>query len=323
MGKNTGISWTTSTANFWWGCMKVSSGCKYCYAETLADGRYNKGIWGPAPHTLRERKKGIWKDLPRWNRKAADQEEPWYVFVQSMSDFFEDHPMVEPWREEALALISECKNLTFQLLTKRPQNVCEMIEAGAGVEPQEWFSANPHVWVGTSVEDQQRADERIPHLLLIPASVRFLSCEPLLGPIVLHDVRYDSLVTINALKGYVSTISPPSKSFHEANIKAWPIDWVIVGGESGKDARPMHARWARSLRDQCLKAGVPFFFKQWGEWAPVEYNVMVRVGKEKAGDLLDGRQWHQFPKFPKEKVIDLAELWPEKEEEKEGENGNK
>jgi protein gp37 len=293
MAENSKIEWTDHTANFWWGCVKVSDGCKHCYADTLAR-RYGKKIWGPPATTSRELKKAIWKDLPKWDKHAQSEGKRRRVFVQSMSDFFEDHPQVADWRRDALHLISQLCNLDFLVLTKRPENVNAMIEAGTGRRASSWLADCAHVWIGTSVENQEQADKRIPELASIPAAVRFLSMEPLLG-----------LVDLD-LSG--------------SNYGIYGIDWVIVGGESGPNARPMHPDWARAIRDQCQTASVPFFFKQWGEYAPLQNlpadcsvqgmkqrrnwywhegipsEASVKVGKHAAGRLLDGREWNEFPK---------------------------
>lgn len=219
--------------------------------------------------------------------------------------------------------------LDWQLLTKRPENVLRMV-------PAHWRGAFPdNVWMGTTCENQEMADKRIPELLEIPARVRFLSCEPLLGPVnlaecapmVLDGQDWNPSVT-NAFNGMChhpktcveQPFSPGSQN---------GIHWVIIGGESGPKARPMHPDWARSIRDQCVAAGVPVFFKQWGEWLPGNggpggdlYEIdrtqiksgffsycdswhaaganpfrqtMDRVGKEAAGRTLDGRTWDEMP----------------------------
>lgn len=256
--ENSKIEWTDHTANFWWGCFKVSPGCKNCYAETLSK-RYGKNIWGPVATTDREQKTGIWAELLKWNRHAMKEQRRRRVFVQSMSDFFEDHPQVGQWREDALSLISKCKWLDFQILTKRPENVNRMIADYAG--DCEWLGENigkdnqgrySNIWIGTSIENQEMADKRIPKLLNIPAKVRFLSIEPLLEHVEIH--RY-------ALGGLITTDS---------------LSWVIVGGESGNKRRPFDVAWARSIRDQCRKAGVPFFMKQIDKVQPIPADLMIR-----------------------------------------------
>ena len=170
-----------------------------------------------------------------------------------------------------------------------------------------------HVWIGKTVEDQEHADKRIPELLKVPAKVRFLSVEPLLGPIdfVLVKEEQDALfgaqtVGANVLAGRVETRFRDGTTYLDQTVDERRIHWVIVGGESGKGARPMHPDWVRSIRDQCVSAGVPFFFKQWGEWAPspeigLPYHFedgdhAFRIGKKTAGRLLDGREWNEVPR---------------------------
>lgn len=256
--ENSKISWTDHTANFWWGCFKVSDGCKNCYAETLSN-RWGKSIWGPASTTDREYKKSAWKNVVKWNDKARKNGVRYRVFVQSMSDFFEDHPQVVDWRHEALKLMSRCTNLDFQILTKRPENVKRMIPATW--QAHKWGKIPNHIWIGTSVENQEQADKRIPELMKVNARVRFLSCEPLLGPIDFRTVPGFNRVGLS--------------------LYGW---WIIAGAESGHGKRPMNLAWVRSIRDQCQIAGVPFFFKQ-----------MIQDGKKVELPELDGRVWAEMP----------------------------
>lgn len=254
MGQTTGISWTHHTANFWIGCQKVSPGCEHCYAEhdTPTRTRRAKGLelWGPPKTTPRDRTKGAWKDVLKWNRDAERDGVRRRLFVSSLADIFEDHPMVAPWRAEALALLESCTSLDVQLLTKRPQNIRAMV-------PSAWLTSWPaHVWVGCTVEDQKRAAERIPHLLAVPARVRFLSCEPLLEAV--------------DLRAYLGGMARHGREGHAAHCDGSCFDlpsvqWVIVGGESGPDARPFAVEWARSIVAQCRAAGVPAFMKQMGD----------------------------------------------------------
>jgi len=229
MAENSTIEWTDHTANFWWGCMKVSEGCKNCYAETLSE-RYGKKIWGAAP---REYKSGIWDEIFIWDKKAGEDGVRRKVFVSSMSDFLEAHPQVSDWRNRAKTVILNLKNLDILLLTKRPEN--------AGVFLSDWYENWPsHVWMGVSIENQKMADERIPELLSIPAKVLFLSVEPMLERIDLTDYREGS-----------------------AGGPYW-VDWVICGGESGAGCRPMEIDWARKIYLQCKSSQIPFFMKQLG-----------------------------------------------------------
>lgn len=287
MGETTNISWTDHTFNPWWGCQRVSPGCERCYAETLAVKRRKLDVWGPT--TERKRTAGPWRDLPKWDRAAKRDGVRRRVFCASMADIFEDHPMVGPWRAEALALLAACDGLDVQLLTKRPQNILAMV-------PPAWRDEWPaHVWVGTTVEDQRRAEERIPHLLRVPARVRFLSCEPLLEPLDLtrwlyvptrcnacgsgeawydtnpHDLpalkRADG-TDVTCAFGVPQTGEPGAVRCRGCNSldveKLSPLSWVIVGGESGAGARPFDLAWARSIVTQCRDAAVPCFVKQLG-----------------------------------------------------------
>ena len=289
MAKETGIQWTDHTANFWWGCFKVSPGCQHCYADTLAK-RYGKSIWGPVKTTDRELKKGIWKELPKWNREAKESGQRKRVFVMSMGDFFEEHPQVTEWRDRALAVVQECTSLDFQILTKRPENVVRMIEMANShsfSDAEMWFYAYPHVWIGTSVENQEQADKRIPELLNIPAKVRFLSCEPLLGEVDLRSQEFTERgLTIghdwltgeewqhSNIFGGGKNIWEYDPGFDDYGEKR--IHWVIVGGESGHGKRPFNSDWARSVRDQCKSAGVPFFMKQMDKVQPIPDDLMIR-----------------------------------------------
>lgn len=229
MAKDTGINWCDHTANFWWGCFKVSDGCKNCYAETLSK-RYGKSIWGPPTTTDRELKKAVWQDVLKWNAEAAADGVRRRVFVSSMSDFLEDHPQVEPWRQQAKALIRQLKHLDVLILTKRPENAERFLV--------DWLEDWPkNVWFGTTVENQAMAEKRVPALWKIPARVRFLSVEPMLEPVKLYaSVAY--------------------------------VDWVICGGESGGKARPFEWDWARDLLEQCRIDGVSFWMKQGGGRIP-------------------------------------------------------
>lgn len=289
MGETTGISWTHHTANFWMGCQRVSPGCTHCYAETLVTGRMGLPVWGPPSTTARQRAKGVWKDVPRWHKTARAARERRRMFVSSLSDIFEDHPQVAPWRAEALALLESCTSLDVQLLTKRPENIRAMV-------PAHWLTAWPsHVWVGTTVEDQKRADERIPHLLAVPARVRFLSCEPLLEAVNLDPPRCPYCRDGGEVKRVESEHHAEFwcvRCDSEACFGNWldpcadekqaGINWVIVGGESGGKARPFDVSWARSIVRQCKDAGVAAFVKQMGD-NPIDSNL-VEVLNER-GDV--------------------------------------
>lgn len=303
--------------NPWWGCVKVSPGCAHCYAETLSK-RYGHQFWGPASTTGRRTfGDAHWREPLRWNATAAKTGQRTRVFCAPMADVFEVHPTAAAERPRVWDLIEQTPMLDWLLLTKRPQNIAEMFPAAWREEPR------PHVWLGTSCEDQKRADERIPPLLRVPAAVHWLSCEPLLGPITFNlmeeagNAHGDGAVYHDLLTG--------RRWMRDGVEKALPgtagIDWVSTGGESGAGARPMHPDWARQIRDACQAAGVAFFHKQNGAYRPVtdtddddsalhvgqftdtrdyypnERSVrLVRVGNKAAGRELDGRTWDESPR---------------------------
>lgn len=269
MGKNSAIEWTHHTFNPWWGCTKVSQACKLCYAEAWAR-RTGGNFWGPRA-ARRFFGEQHWKEPIAWDEEAFDSGRRSRVFCASMADVFEFRAELNVWREKLWDLIQDTPNLDWLLLTKRPQRIALH---------NRWGAWPYNIWLGTTVENQKTADERIPHLLENCASVRFLSCEPLVGPI--------------DISRYLSA----------------GIGWVIAGGESGGRSRPSHPRWMRDLRDQCIDAKVPFLFKQWGNWAPINVQVasptnlvhifpdgevVQRRNKKEAGRLLDGRTWDDVP----------------------------
>lgn len=281
MAEETGIEWTDSTFNPWWGCTKISPACDHCYAADL-DKRTGGNHWGNVPRRRTSEKN--WNEPRRWQKKAAEFQAAHgrrqRVFCASMADVFDNQVSTE-WRSDLWALIRECPDLDWLLLTKRPQNIRKML-------PDFWSDIRKQVWLGTTVEDQDRADTNIPHLIRNGggAAVLFLSIEPMLGPINLRSIEQDAESELDALKAYTweeekSNWEGTSESFKE-DFEDWfdvdfdtatgpayhSIDWVIAGGESGPQARPSHPDWFRGLRDQCADAGVPFLFKQWGEWRP-------------------------------------------------------
>lgn len=272
MGKNSRIEWTDHTFNPWWGCTKVSEACKHCYAEAWSK-RVGQKVWGPKAER-RFFTDRHWLEPIKWDVDANVSGERRRVFCASMADVFEDRRELDAWRDRLWDLIEATPQLDWLLLTKRPQ----LIE-GLTHWRDKWPS---NVWLGTTVEDQETADERLPHLARIPAAVRFISAEPLLSGL---DLRSHLGTTIN---------------------------WVITGGESSPKARPSSPSWFRELLHQCRQAGVPFHFKQWGDWAPGgrhqhgqpeapsrrqvdDGTVMLRVGKKAAGRLLDGKMWDGLP----------------------------
>lgn len=277
MAKDSKIEWTHHTFNPWWGCERVSPACKNCYAETWAH-RLGLDLWTKgAPRRMMS--DAYWRQPATWDKQAATSGRRDRVFCASMADVFEDRSDLDAARARLWQLVAETPNLDWLLLTKRPQCVRRF-----GPWGDEWPT---NVWLGTTVENQRWAEKRLPHLLEQPAAVHFLSCEPLLGPINLSP-----------------WLSPG------ANGRA--VAWVITGGESGHRARPMNPEWARSLRDQCKEHGVPFHFKQWGNWRPAGHSIdghdvrmlqgangapiaMVRLNKKLSGRTLDGRQWDGLP----------------------------
>lgn len=285
MSQNSKIEWTDHTFNPWWGCTKVSPGCKYCYAETFAK-RLGYSIWGGT----KRRFFGYdhWDEPLRWQRKAEKTGKSTRVFCGSMCDVFEiGLRLLCNERDRLFQLIERTDKLIWMLLTKRPENILDLV-------PSHWKSGLPsNVWVGVTAENQECADQRMPLLLEVPVSIHFVSCEPLLGPI--------SLIP-------------------------WlpELNWVIVGGESGAKARPMHPNWARALRDQCLDFGVSYFFKRWGRFVPAfgklpdddiyypseecdkfvtdpfgDKTYMFPLSARYRGGavvrLLDGHEWNQVP----------------------------
>lgn len=268
MAENSAISWTDHTFNPWIGCTKVSPACDHCYAEAW-DKRFSGGRWEPGAKRTRTGSKN-WNAPRKWNAEAERLGVRKKVFCASLADVF-DNKVPAEWRADLWQLIAETPALDWLLLTKRPQNIEKML-------PDHWGIGWPNVWLGTTVENQTEADRRIPSLLIIPARVRFLSCEPLLGPLNLRNVKMGLGHSLNAMTGRFSV-----GDFLEPGGR---IHWVIAGGESGPGARPSHPDWFRSLRDQCADTGTAFHFKQWGDWFPgvIEPNDdgMPGVGRWKA-----------------------------------------
>ena len=291
------IEWTDETWNPTLGCSRVSPGCDNCYAERESSGRLNS-LPAYAGLTVGRKWTGEIREIPDRLDKPLRWKRPRRVFVNSMSDLFADQ-VSDVYIARVFAIMALANQHTFQVLTKRPQRMASLLgRAGAGnfwtlvaaalrgdhgdTESRERLLdtltrvdgggvALPNVWLGTSIESQTFAF-RARHLLETPAAVRFVSAEPLLGPLDLSPWLTPSM--------------------------AETVDWVIVGGESGPNARPMRPEWARSLRDQCQRAGTAFLFKQWGEWVPEDTWLrprMWRIGKHEAGRHLDGRLWDEYP----------------------------
>lgn len=338
---STRVEWADEVWNPTTGCAKVSAGCKNCYAEKMT-----KRL-----AAMKQKKyHGILTERGRFNGKVRHHEDtlripftwrkPRKVFVNSMSDLFHEDVPFE-FIDKVFNVMARTPQHTYQILTKRPERMAEYLASEhlrVGNKPEtdlrflRWhmYGTNmryddfcwpiSNIWLGTSVENQDAADERIPHLLRCPAAVRFLSCEPLLGAVelkgkVFHggglSTRWDYL---NGLIERDWDANGPVYDLGEE--RGGKIHWVIAGGESGPEARPMHPDWARQLRDQCAEAGVAFFFKQWGEWCPASAysddhedlsfetcdrmgwpggEEVYRVGKKAAGRMLDGRTHEEFP----------------------------
>lgn len=269
MAENSGIEWTTHTFNPWTGCTKISPACDNCYAEGWAK-RSGHVEWGP--HGARRRTK-TWGNPVKWNKQAAEAGTRPRVFCASLADVFDNHHSIDPaWRRELWQLIEETPHLDWLLLTKRPQNVWKF--ASPGWLSNEWPA---HVWLGTTVENQDEAERRIPALLKTPAKVHFLSCEPLLGPVDLS-------------VGLGCTCDDDERCFctcpyYQSGVTPSRLSWVITGGESGPGHREADPDWYRSLRDQCADAGVPFLFKQWSGTTPQQLKAK---GRELDGVIHDG-----------------------------------
>ncbi len=284
MSATSTIEWTDATWNPVVGCSVVSPGCQHCYAMKLAGGRLRNH---PSRAGLTQPSKAgpVWTGKVRlwepWLTQPFDWKTPRRIFVCAHGDLFhEDVP--DEWIDKVFAVMALTPQHTYQVLTKRARRMrryCTTIDTeplhetvrriaaawpGNQPVPPEIVFPLANVWLGVSAEDQARADERIPHLLATPAAKRFISAEPLLGAIDLHDIPWPS---DRPTFPETDDISDGRSALHV--VEGTRLDWVIAGGESGTGARPSHPDWFRSLRDQCDAAGVPFFFKQWGAWLPV------------------------------------------------------
>lgn len=280
MGQNSGIQWTTHTFNPWRGCTKVSDGCKFCYADKLSKRNPGAlGVWGPNG----ERVVGTdayWRQPVAWDKAAANVGERHRVFCASLADVFEGPetmpakavPVITAARRRLFDLVCRTPNLDWLLLTKRPQNALPMmVEAGLyAVANPDLPCPQPNIWIGTSVENQEAADERIPHLLQVPAVVRFLSCEPLLGAVDIS--RYIWLVgasTAGPFRDVLGRVRIRGGGIGGQGFTSKPsrdIHWCIVGCESSGKAAGRFAREyetaARDILEQCAPAGVAAFHKQ-------------------------------------------------------------
>lgn len=310
MADTSAIEWTDATWNVLTGCSLESPGCIGCYAMKLAGSRLRNH---PSRIGLtRPTKTGpVWTGEVRfnemWLRQPLEWKRPREIFVCAHSDLF--HPKVpQHVLDQIFAVMALAGHHTFQVLTKRHERMRTYFwDDGVGgwkervlawmeaLKPSDWWNGNvlqarhelatngvlPNVWLGVSAEDQKRATQRIPYLLSTPAAHRYVSCEPLIGEINLEDVFPDLPGTMNALTGEARHLLGERRQVAK-------LDWVIVGGESGPRARPMHVKWARKLRDQCDRAGVMFMFKQWGNWVPEGQYQHREIGAPQSHRFADG-----------------------------------
>lgn len=316
----TSIEWADYTFNPWSGCVKVSAGCTNCYAAALPPLMRRNARWGATEPRI-VAGDDYWKQPLSWDRKARKDGVRRRVFCASTADVFEERQDLDPWRERLWKLIDDTPQLDWLLLTKRPHN------AHRWSTNHQWPT---NAWIGTSVENQEAASTRIPYLLDVPARIRFLSCEPLVGPLTLEDWLAPRADCACAGGGASDLAKICPKCGHRTGTYKPKIHWVIVGGESGPKARPIHPFWPVKLREECRNAGIPFFFKQWGKWRPPQIgehfsyehgkdqdiptflveptdgrlyterihgsqSPMMRVGRQKAGNILVDRTWEQVP----------------------------
>ena len=239
--EQTAIEWTDNTFNPWWGCTKVSPGCDNCYAAAL-DRRTGGNHWGPAAD-YRQLSAANWSKPAKWNRQAAKAGTRTRVFCASMADVFDNHaPQGE--RERLWQVIRDTPALEWQLLTKRPGNIAAML-------PTDWNSGYPNVWLGTTIENADVAEQRHRQLVAVPAAVRFISFEPLIGD-----------------------VSPMLPGILDG------IDWTIIGGESGNGHRPINPEWVSAIIENCRDTGTAVFFKQWGGFRPKSHGCGLPGGGE-------------------------------------------
>lgn len=282
MSANSKIEWCDDSINPWWGCTKVSPACKHCYAESRANygskAAFGERVFWGDQHPRHYRVERARKEAISLQKLAKENDTTRLVFLESMGDFFEGRPEQEPILRQWWKVIEETPNLRWLILTKRPQNILRLTPWRAGYWPN-------NIWVGCTIENQACADERLPHLLKVPSAVRFVSAEPLLGPLDLSSVLGDGLGKIN---------------------------WLITGGESGTGARGCQNMlgWFRSLRDQSVAAEVPFLFKQWGMFAQgsgEDSEILFKIGPKKNPDnRLDGAKWLQFPGQRSDPIVDYS-----------------
>ena len=310
----TKIEWTEETWNPIIGCSKVSPGCDNCYAERMAKRLANmpntlhyQAVTCPGPHQEPKGWNGKTYLVESALSKPLHWKKPRTIFICSMGDLFHETVALTSIME-VMYVINKCPQHTFLILTKRPKRMYEYFMEWVPNPFGSPFSPLSNIWIGVTAENQEAANKRIPILLQIPAAKRFVSIEPMLGAVDLKNEWIEK--ELQSVGGAGSAFFPS-------------IDWVICGGESGPGARPMYPDWVRSIKKQCNKADVPFFFKQWGAWVPVDYinkekpeacyvnltpdgkkEILLReprlvnlrrVGKKKAGCLLNSEEWKQIP----------------------------
>jgi protein gp37 len=318
MTTKSNIAWTNTTWSPVTGCTKVSDGCKHCYAEREVETRWSKN-----PKSIFFGRKFTDVQIhPEQLDKPLHWKKPQRIFVCPRADLFHES-VPDEFIDKVFAVMALAPQHVFQVLTKRPGRMLEYMSKGVANRvgravtcTQGWYPSAvdrahamplPNVWIGVSVENQATADERIPLLLQTPAAVRWVSAEPLLGPINLMK----NTTVLERLRVQKSLADGATIEFMRRHLEM--LDWVIAGGESGPHARPMHPDWARTLRDQCQDAGVPFFFKQWGEWIPMmgcvgsipvradkitlgDGTIMGWAGTKRAGRRIDGVLHDEYPK---------------------------
>lgn len=309
MGENSKIEWCHHSFNIVWGCTKVSPACTNCYAEAWAK-RMGFDVWGPNAER-RLLSESYWKQPLKWNRQAEAEGQRKRVFCSSMADVFEDHPTVASQRERLWPLIEQTPMLDWLLLSKRPENMTRFA-------PSSWAGGWPeNAWALATAENQEWASKRITELLRVPAEIRGISAEPLLGPIDFTDWLDHAICRFCQGRSWNEGID--CDRCGGLGEQSRPIDLIIVGGESGHQARPMHPQWVRDIRAQCAAYNVNFFFKQWGEFLPGSQakhlsdaeltkfkaqpldsegvsSWQFRVGKHLAGRLLDGKEYNEMPR---------------------------
>jgi protein gp37 len=276
MAEASKIEWTDHTFNPWTGCTKVSPGCHHCYAEAWSK-RSGHVRWGNNPR--KRTTEDYWKGPRLWNARAArfqaQHGRRQRVFCASLADVF-DNQVPEGWRADLFALVRATPGLDWLMLTKRPQNIAKML-------PPDWSGGYPNVWLGMTAENQEEYDRRWPKLAAVPATIRFVSYEPAIGPLRLHDCGTGTLP-----------------------------DWIILGGESGGRARPMDPAWARDAIADCRRLGVAPFFKQWGTYAnnPLVRERGMSVAEAKAvdaagkgGGMVDGGVVREFPSADQDRTM--------------------